>query len=409
MFGRFGFQVTFAMVTLSIGTRIVPMWNALDPVGSFLADLAKALREWYAALLQSIVDIVTMVSVPPPEMLVNDFFTLALGSTYEFARVLAAIIAVVVAFVIVVSPTARHGVKVQRTLLSLLMVIVLGWVFYPLYSLLYNLSKAAVEGILALIKIDDEGPFDVAMRLFSTANVADSINTIISTGLSGTFGVFLIGIAVALFVCTIIVMIFYPLAIAVRPLGAFGSGVFNAFNAAILTTLLSPAIMAATFLFPLFIQKYMSAVAVVASPVFALVGSVLAVATPFVIFGLAFKKSSEVFGRLDDASGQFDIGRMPPVSVEEVKNDVQVTQNATASAVIADTLGDSLLYSKGGGALFDDILTKGVDLAATATAAAGHPYIGFGMKAAKSGFDAVRNQSGDDSAETPTSGGERNV
>lgn len=386
----FKLAVTSFLVTPHLFVGIAPMWNPLDPVNSFLSDLAKALREWYAALLQSIIDLVTMVSLPPPETLVNDFFSLALGGTYGLARIVVALIAVLVAIVIVLSPTARHGVKVQRALVSLLFVLVLGWVFYPIYGLFYHLSKAGVEAASSLGKVDTETAYDAVMRLFSTVNIADAISTIFAAGISGVFGIFLIGIAVGLFISSIILMIFYPLAIAVRPLGAFGNNVFNAFNAMIITTLVSPTIMTATFLLPLYIQKYMSTVALVAAPFFALVGSLVAVATPITIFFLSYKKSSEVFGRLDDASGRMDIGHMPAVSVEEVQNDVQVTQNMSTTAIVADALSDSLLYGGGGGDLFDDMVKKGVDIAATATTAAGHPYIGVGLKAAGGMYSNIR-------------------
>lgn len=404
---RFTLAVAQIVVTPGFVQTAVTAWNPLDPVGSLFRDLAEALREWYATLLKAVVDLITTVAVPAPETLVNNFFSLALGATYGFARILVAIIAIIIAFIIIVSPTARHGMKIQRTLTSMLMVIVMGWVFYPLYSLLYNLSKAGTEGLVSIIKTDGENAYDATLRLFTTVNVADAINTIISTGISGVFGVFIIGLAAGLYVATIVVMIFYPLAIAIRPLGTFGARVFNAFNAAILTTLLSPSIMAATYLFPLYIQKYMSPVAMAVSPVFAIIGSVLAVAAPVVIFFLAYKKSSEVFGRLDDASGRFDIGQMPPVSVEDVKNDVQVTQNAGATAIIADALGDSLLYGGDKGDMLDNLVKKGVDIAATATAAAGHPYIGVGLKAAGAGYAHLREGAKEGASGTqPNEGGD---
>ena len=390
---RLNLAATSTLVATGIVRSVVKLWNPLDPVGSFFADLANALRDWYATMLVWLVDLITTVSVPTPEMLVNDFFSFALGGTYGLARTLVALIAVVIAVIIVLSPTARHGVKMQRVLTSALMVILLGWLFYPAYSLLYGLSKAGVDASKALVTTGDESVFDAVMRLFDAVNIADAINTIIATGISGVFGIFLAGTAVGLFLTTIFVMIGYPIAIAIRPLGAFGNTVFNLCNAAILTTLLSPMIMAFLFMAPLYAQKYMSGVAVVAAPFFAILGSLGALLTPYVIFFLAFKKSSEVFGRIDDASGRFDIGKMPSVSVEDVKNDVSVTNNMNTSAIIADTLGDSLLYGNGGGDMFDDIVKKGVDIGATAAAAAGHPYISVALKGAGGLYTNARENS----------------
>jgi len=412
MGARFSTATTLLLVAASSVRTMVPTWNPLDPVGSFFEDLAKALREWYAVLLQSIVDLVSTVSIPTPEMLVNDFFSLALGGTYGLARLLVALVAVVVAFIIIITPTVRHGVKIQRALTSLLMVILMGWLFYPLYSLGYNLSRGAVEGAKALVKTEgDETPYDTVIRQFDVVNLADSISTIVATGISGVFGIFLIGTAVGLYVTTIMVLIFYPLAIAVRPLGAFGNTVFNLFNAAILTTLISPPIMVFTFMAPLLTQKYMPIAALLASPFFAIIGSLAALITPYVVFFLAFKKSSEVFGRLDDASGRFDVGEMPPVTVDQVKEDVKVTNNMSTTAMVADVMTDSLLYGGSKGDLFDDMLKKGVDLAATATTAAGHPYIGVGLKAAGGMYSNVRDNSrtdnDDGSTATPEGGTSR--
>ena len=390
---RLNLAATSTLVATGIVRSVVKLWNPLDPVGSFFADLASALRDWYATMLVWLVDLITNVSTPTPEMLVSDFFSLALGGTYGLARTLVALIAVIIAFVIILSPTARHGVKIQRVFTTVIMVVILGWVFYPIYTLLYGLSRAGVEAAKALVMTDGESVFDAVMRLFSVVNVVDAFNTILSTGISGVIGIFLAITAVGLFVTTIIVMIFYPLAIAIRPLGKFGNTIFNLFNAAILTTLLSPSIMAFLFMAPLYAQKYMSGVAVVTAPFFAFVGSAGALLAPYVIFFLAFRKSSEVFGRLDDASGRLDINSMPPVSVDEIKNDVSVTNNMNTSAIIADTLSDSLLYGNGGGNLFDDIVKKGVDLGATATTAAGHPYIGVALKAAGGMYSSAREHS----------------
>lgn len=395
------FKLTGTSILVSVllfRSTVVPMWNPLDPFGSMLADMANALRGWYASMLVWLVDLVTTIAVPSPLTLVNEFFSFALGGTYGLARVLVVFIAVMVALVIILSPTARHGVKIQRLLTSIFMVILLGWVFFPLYGLLYNLSKAGVGAAKALLTTEGETIYDAVMRLFGTLNIVDAINTIIATGISGVFGVFLAGTAVWLFVTSIVVMIGYPLAIAIRPLGKFGNTVFNLFNAAILTTLLSPTIMAFLFMAPLFIQKYIPGMAIVATPFFALVGSLGALLTPYVIFFMSFRKSSEVFGRLDDASGQLDIGHMPPVSVEEIQNDVSVTNNMNASAIIADAVGDSLLYNDGSKGLFDDIIKKGVDIGATAATAAGHPYVGFAAKAAGGVYANLRNDQKDMSA-----------
>lgn len=407
---QFNVVVTSSLVSTTIVRSIVPMWNPLDPVGSFFADMAAALRDWYATMLVWLVDLITTVSVPPPEVLVNDFFSLALGGTYGLARVLVALVAVAVAFVIMLSPTARHGVKMQRVIVSVVMTILLGFAFYPVYGLLYNVSKAGVAGVKALVMTDGETIYDAVMRLFGSLNIVDAINTIIATGISGVFGIFLAGTAVALFVTTIVVMIGYPLAIAIRPLGGFGNTAFNLFNAAILTTLLSPTIMAFLFMAPLFIQKFIPGVAVVASPFFALVGSLGALLTPYVIFFMAFNKSSEVFGRLDDASGQFDIGKMPPVSVDEMKNDIDQTNHMnTTTTLIADAMGDSLLYGNGSD-FFDDVLKKGVDIGATAATAAGHPYIGVGLKAAGGVYSNVRNsQKASADGEESIGGGEDEI
>src|SRR5690606_29708969 len=105
--------------------------------------------------------------------------------------------------------------------------------------------------------------------------------------------------------------------------------------ASVVTTLVAPPIMAFTFLLPAFAQKYFTGIAPVLSPFLAIVGSLLALIVPLAIFSWCYQRSSAVFGRLDDVSGKFDIGRMPPVSVDEIKQDVKVTNRSTLSAIVA--------------------------------------------------------------------------
>jgi len=210
-----------------------------------------------------------------------------------------------------------------------------------------------------------------------------------------------VGNAVGLFMLCIIVLIFYPLAIALRPLGEFGNKLFNLFNAALITTLVAPPFMAFFFVLPAFMQGLLPAVALVATPFFAIVGSLISMASPYIVFYLAYKKSSDVFGRLDDVSGKFDIGDMPPVSVGEMNNDVQKTGNSAHMAMIADTIGDAVLYNNDGKRdFFDDIVKPGVDYAATAATAAGHPYLGMAAKVATSAYDKARDK-GKDSTPGP--------
>lgn len=404
---RFSRAVTSRMVTSGAIGAVLPMWNPLDPVNSFLEDLATALREWYTSFLEIIVTLLTTVAVPSPEELESDFFLFALGGTYGLARILVALFATLVAVIVVLSPTVRHGAKIQATLISMLMVVLFGLLFFPLYGMLYNISKGSTEGALALLGANDiDGAVGVVIGLYDVGSVADAINTIISMGVSGTLGALIVIEAAGLHVLALFVWIFYPLGIAVRPLGQFGNAVFNAFNAALITTLIAPPVMAFAFLLPAYAQEYMSPVAMVASPFFAIVGCLLAMATPVILFFFAFKRSSEVFGRIDDASGKFDIGQMPPVSVDEVSNDIRVTNNSANSAVVADVIGDSLLYGNGKGDLFDDITTKAVNAAASAATAAGHPYVGLAVKGAGGMYRKHREAQHESDTDT-SEGGEK--
>lgn len=401
----FYLAVTSKLVTSGVVPTIIKTWNPLEPVTSFLEDLARALREWYITFLETIVTVLTTVAVPPLEVLKSDFFLLALGGTYGLARILVALVASAVAFIVVISPTARHGVKIQRAVVSMGLVIVFGWLFFPVYGMFYNLSKGFTIGSLALLNAgDSNGVIDIVIGLFPIASAAEAINTIISMGISGILGIFIVIEAAGLFIMSLLVWILYPLGIAVRPLGQLGNNVFNAFNAVVITTLFAPPIMAFAYLLPAFAQKYTAGFSVVASPFFAIVGSLIAMATPIVILFLAFKRSSEVFGRIDDASGKFDIGHIPPVSIEEIQNDVRVTNHTSTSAVVADVIGDSMLYGKEKGDLFDDIAKTAVNVAASAATVAGHPYLGMAAKAAGGMYEKHHNP--DASKNTPEGGGQ---
>lgn len=416
---RFNQIVTFSLVAMNMvpsvfaASSAIRAWNPLDPFGSFLADLADTLNEWYANQIQIIVDTITMVSIPAPDMLVNDIFVLAMGGTYGFARTLVVLIATLIAFVIIITPSARHGVAIQRTVTSMVMVVVMGAIFFPVYSLAYSLVMALIDSVEALTTIDGETTADAILRLFTSVNAWDAFTTAFSSGVSGVFGIFIIIESLILFVGTVGILIGYPLVIAIRPLGSFGNSVFNLFNAGIITTLLSPALMVAGFMLPLIVQNAWPSYSIVASPGFAIVGSLFSVCAPLIIAYLSFKKSKEIFGRLDDASGKFDIGKMPPVSVEEVNKDIRTTNSSSTMMMTMDVVTDSLLYGGGSGHVFDDIVKGGVDAAATAATAAGHGYAGAALKMAGGAYSRARESSRSEATDTsddqPMEGGEKDA
>lgn len=384
---------TLSMVTTTTSFTIVKAWNPIDPVGSFLHDLAENLRNWYASFIEMIVNTISLIAVPNPMLVQTDLFKFMIGGTLGLTRLIFSVIAVVLTLVILMTPTLRHGVRLGRLVSSMIAVLLFGYLFYPIYGLLFSVSKGLTEGAIALATDDNTSIAEAILHLFDTSNIASIFNTIIATGISGVFGVFIIGQCIGIVISFLLVLILYPLFIAARPLGEGPNKAFHAANAVIFTTLFAPPVMGFAFVLPALVQKYTAFVAIVAAPFFALVGSVLAVVTPILCFLFAYKRSSRVFGSLDDLSGKFDIGRMPSVSVDDVKNDIKVTSHSSTTAVFADVIGDSMLYGNGVGDLFDDVIKTASNVAATTAASTGHPVIGMAVKGAAGAYDRMRSGS----------------
>lgn len=353
------------------------MINPADPVGSLIAGLANLLTQWYAGLVGEIVKFLFVISVPSPDQLVHNFFSLSIGGTLGLASRVIVLIAVIAALIIALTPARNHGKKISRVLTSMTLLALFGYFFYPLYSLLYALSQGLTEAALDLANGSSNGTTDALIKLFSGLTVLDVFSKLVTGLLSGTFGFFTFGEAITLRILLFVILIFYPLILALRPLGGVANTIFHAANSAIITVVVSPPVMGFFFTLPLLVQKYIPGGNLPGFAMFpAIIGAVLASVVPLALAFFAYKGSSEVFGSIDAMGGRFDVGSMPPVTIDDVNKDIDETHNSPFKDVATDVIGDGMLN----GTLFSDMRKTFVDGVASTSAAMGHPYVGMAVK-----------------------------
>ncbi len=344
--------------------------------------LVDLLYDWYTGLITAIVSVLFQNAVPTTDEIMTDFFAVSVGGTLGAARVVVNGIAIIIVFVVILSPTRSHGKRISRLVKSVVLVALFGWLFYPIYSLIYNLSQGLTEAALILGTSGSDGDIAKFNTMIEGLTFIGVFDKFVAALLSGTFSFVALAEVWIMKILLMGVLIGYPLVLALLPLGWFVIGLFHAANSIILVIVIAPPLMALGFALPLISRNLIPGGSAFAlESMTAIIGSLLALAIPIVLFFLAFKASHEVFGRLETMmSGAIDVASMPPMTLNEMQKDVGDTHSGFFKTVVVDTVGDAVLYGNGSGSIVRDMGRAAVDMGATAATLAGHPWIGAAVK-----------------------------
>jgi hypothetical protein len=346
-----------------------PLGDLID----FIVNFGKNLTQWYNDVLVATVQYMLAVVAPSIDEISTGFFSLVLGGTLGLANTLILAIVVVVAFIVLLTIKRDHKVKVSRTITSMIGLVLFAYLFYRGYAFLYNLQQILVQFTINFVTGSrNSATIDITNAIAGL----DPLGVVVSTLFGWLFGWLAYAEAFGLRVMFLIVLLFYPVMLALRPLGGFFNVIFHAANAALLVVLLAPPFMAAFLLLPLWISN-VSAGAGLMGGIAAFVGGLLAIATPIFFFILAMTLSNKVFGNIDaKVAGSVDIGSMPSFSMKDVNDSVH-----SSHMTPLQTPAGPPVSAPPPGSLMGDIKGVAVNAAAVALTSAGHPHVAAIVKA----------------------------
>jgi hypothetical protein len=350
------------------------MLDWLDP-GKWVAGLVLGLANLFgttqASIVKQIIQLLFMAALPTVEKLQKGWFALGIGATYGLAAQVMGLVAVTIALIVLITPLKNHGMKLGRGLSSFAMVLIFGVMFYPVYGLLYSLSQALTQGVLNIATSSPTGDSATLIAAVNAVLPEDPFTRMITNGLSLFFGCWTFIEAIALQIALLLILVFYPLVLALRPVVGLARGLLNLFNSGIITVLVSPPVMGIGFALPVLVKDYIPGGSLAFVPaILTVIGGIFAAVTPTILAVLSFRGSKEIFGTVDATlAGKLDINSLPPVTMDDVNKDIKDTQHSplksiTEAVQTADLLDDDL---------FSDMKKTTVKLGMFAATATGHP------------------------------------
>lgn len=383
----------------------MPNFDWINPanwIPAFLQVLSDEFAKAYTDVLVSIITLLTTVALPTIETLKNEWFKMGLGSTYGLATQLMSLVSIVVSLYLLVKVRNNNSSLISRLVTNFLFFAVFAALFYPVYSLLVNLTQGVTQAMFNLATGTENATARQVVELVSASVMPENpFGKMITAGLASAFGGIALIEAFALRILLYLLLIFYPLTIVLRVIFKTARVAFNVFNAGILTIALSGPVMALGFLAPALIGKNVPGGDLpIASFVFTIIGGLFAMVVPFVLMWWAYNRSSEVFGRLDaTVAGGIDVNSMPPMTMDDMQKDIDDNQSASFKHIVA---GSALGASLADDDIYRDMKQVAIDTASTVATTTGHPYIAAGIKIVD--HQMKKRSEANDSQPTPSGG-----
>lgn len=359
------------------------MFNPLNPASWFLVfigGVAVAIGDAYAKLLVEIVKILLRSALPSADQLRNPWFLVGLGGTYGLARMIIGLIAIIVSLYAMLTPTRHHGRKLGQVFTTFLMVAVFAVAFYPAYGMVVTISKGLVQAMLNLAGGSENATSaSIVQGIVSTALPSNPFGKAITALLAAIFGGLALVESFGLQIWLFVLLMFYPLVLATRPLNRATNALFNACNSGIVVIVLSLPAMAFGFLLPVVTKNYVpygdTGIAAFATTI---LGGVFAMGAPPLLLVFFYQKSSEIFGRIDaSVGGTIDIGQMPNVTTEQIQGSVDDTSGSGLKAFLSTVaVGGATAELGKSDDLFGDIKKLAIEGVAVAATVGGHPEVG---------------------------------
>lgn len=364
------------------------LWGPTDWFSGIIGAMVGFFLGGAKYFLGSVIKVMFFVSLPSPSELWSSWFVTNVGGMLGLALMLWKFLVILIGLVVILGSTRRLSEKrrmqISRLGSSLALLSLFSIGFFPVYGWLYRIEQGLERVMLSFITggPTNGGVNDIVNTLMNVITPGNAAAKLFASLVTWVFSLTVLIESGLIFLITISTLIFYPLAIAVRPLGRAGNSLFNAANAAIAVTLLSPPIMAGALLLPIAVSKIHLVGDLGILQLFAaLGGGLIAAWTPIGLATFFYHKSSEMFGYVDaNVAGRLDIDSMPPVTVEGMEESLEET-HTSAIGDFAKTVGNGAIYSAvasdDSGEFFSNMKNIATDAAGAAAAASGHPWVGM--------------------------------
>jgi hypothetical protein len=350
----------------------------------WFTDVANSMSESFANTRVEIVKQLARTSLPTVDQLHNQWYLLGLGGTYGLASKFVLLVVLLTALVIIFTPLSNHSLRVRRTAQSFLVVGLFGVLFFPIYSLLYNLVQGACQGMINVALGKSSSSLDeAAAAMLAVLLPGDVWFKVIVSFIGMIFAYLAFAVALTNYLAVLGTSMVYPLAVAFRPVAEKFNALFHGANSAVITTLSTPIVITIGFLMPTFAARMIPGVGGtgIAAGIFTVIGVLVAFFGPIAVAVFAFKGSNRVFGQLDfgSISGTVGVDSMPPITSRDMDNSVKESGfKAFTSSMIPGAATANLSKSDD---LMGDVKKLAVEGVSAAAAATGHPWVAGALNA----------------------------
>ncbi len=352
-----------------------------------LVGFAKVLDNANHELLALVAKMTSFMLVPSLAVFEKDAVAYSLGSVTGLAQGMFALVAILIGLRMMGSPMRNHGRQVGQLFGSIWHMVLFVVGYYPLLTLVRMLLQRSRDAVVELMGVDPSALEKAITSMTSTpidpfVNVLQGLVIIV---LGFILLVFQLILAIGLFALVFL----FPIAVVLRPLGGFFDKAFHALLSGMLVILLSPILITACLLSPIAVARglpfgntsWMQLAVTLAA-------FVVAIILPSWLWKVSYKKSVDVFGKVESTmgSGKVDIGNMPPVRTEDAKRQgAQASESALKAFATTVATGAAVAGASGKGQdvrrSMANIFADGISSAATTM---GQPVFGALVQGANS-------------------------
>ncbi|MBW4078798.1 MAG: hypothetical protein HIU84_09920 [Acidobacteria bacterium] len=337
-----------------------------DAVTQFLSDSLTQLLTWLATLL-------TTSIVPTFALFKLEWFSTQLGAVVGVAQSGLILVCVIVGLFMIGKPFATHTQVTGRLFSSIGMLVLFVVGFYPAIDVALALSVGLrdflIMSIAGIQRPELNKVMDTYMLFIPGVPGGYLIALLVLTVLAGILWVVTIGILLMTFV----VILVYPVTLVLRPLGKGFDKLFHAANAAIIVALVSPPFMATAVMLPVLASKIPFIGNYGGQLIAAILGLGLAIAAPFILGRMVYKKSIGTFGKVEARiSGTVD-ARWPQHTPGGNGSENKPSSMLAFGSAAAVGAAGAAITSKSPDQLVAKIRHVAANAAAVGLGAAGHP------------------------------------
>lgn len=301
----------------------------VDGIGEAFDQMVDAIiqtvNDKYLWLLETTIRLIGNIGMPPAEIFREGPVSVLLGGTYGLATNIMRFILIVSALILLIATARQRRTELGgRVLTSLFGLVLFSVLFFPLYGFLDSLARTGAESVIELVS-QSAGSDDLSDLVVPD----DLFGAFLTAGIGTIIMFFVVLEAAGMWIGTILVAVWYPMSVALRPFGRFGLVQFNVCTALLFTIPLSLILMSFALSFGVFaVTLVEGTTAIEAVPgastmlavICTIVGGIAAAYIPYALFKAAYAKSSQVFGNVESRlQSGIDVLSMPTVSTKEAQ------------------------------------------------------------------------------------------